>query len=127
MVLQRIREAERRAVFDEYQNRIGEVMTGIVQWREGRNVFVNLGKVEALLPLKEQVAGEPYRFGDRIRVLILDVRKAAKAPMVIVSHPPNLLRRLFEMEVPEIADRSWRSSRWRVKRARVEDRRGLQR
>ncbi|HHX40823.1 MAG TPA: transcription termination/antitermination protein NusA [Armatimonadetes bacterium] len=105
VVLQRIREAERDAVFDEYQNRIGEVMTGIVQWREGRNVFVNLGKVEALLPPKEQVAGEPYRFGDRIRVLILDVRKAAKAPMVIVSRThPNLLRRLFEMEVPEIAD-----------------------
>lgn len=105
VVLQRIREAERDTVFDEYKNRIGEVMTGIVQWKEGRNVFVNLGKVEALLPPKEQVDGEPYRFGDRIRVYVLDVRKAAKTPMVIVSRThPNLLRRLFEMEVPEIAD-----------------------
>lgn len=105
VVLQRIREAERDTVYDEYKNRVGEVVSGIVQWREGRNVYVNLGKVEALLPPKEQVQGEPYRFGDRIRVYILDVRKAAKSPMVIVSRThPNLLRRLFEMEVPEIAD-----------------------
>ena len=105
VVLQRIREAERDAVYDEYKNRIGEVMTGIVQWREGSNIFVNLGKIEALLPGKEQVENEPYRFGDRIRVYILDVRKAARTPMVIVSRThPNLLRRLFEMEVPEIAD-----------------------
>ncbi|MBI3944796.1 MAG: transcription termination/antitermination protein NusA [Armatimonadetes bacterium] len=105
VVLQRIREAERDTVYEEYKNRVGEVLTGIVQWREGQNVFVNLGKVEALLPPKEQVSAEPYRFGDRIRVYILDVRKAAKQPMVIVSRThPNLLRRLFEMEVPEIAD-----------------------
>jgi N utilization substance protein A len=105
VVLQRIREAERDTIFEEYRNRIGEVMTGVVQWREGKNIYVNLGKIEALLPPKEQVEGEPYRFSDRIRVYILDVRKAAKSPMVIVSRThPNLLRRLFEMEVPEIAD-----------------------
>lgn len=105
VVLQRIREAERDTVFDEFKDKVGEVVTGIVQWRDGKNVYVSLGRVEALLPPKEQVDAEPYRFSDRIRVYILDVRKAAKAPMIIVSRThPNLLRRLFEMEVPEITD-----------------------
>lgn len=105
VVVQRIREAERERVFEEFGERIGEVVTCTVQRREQRNVFVNLGKVEALLPPAEQVPTEPYRFGDRIKVYILDVRRTPKGPQVVVSRThPSLIRRLFELEVPEIAD-----------------------
>lgn len=105
VVVQRIREAEREHVFEEFGERIGEVVTCTVQRREQRNVFVNLGKVEALLPPAEQVPTEPYRFGDRIKVYILDVRRTPKGPQVVVSRThPSLIRRLFELEVPEIAD-----------------------
>ena len=105
VVVQRIREAERRKVFDEYNERVGEVVTGNVQRREGRNVIIGLGKLDAILPPQEQVETEPYRFNDRIKVYILEVRDSAKGPQVIVSRThPSLIRRLFELEVPEIAD-----------------------
>lgn len=105
VVVQRIREAERRKVFDEYNEKVGEVVTGIVQRREGRNVLIGLGKLDALLPAQEQVETEPYRFNDRIKVYILEVRDSAKGPQVVVSRThPSLIRRLFELEVPEIAD-----------------------
>ncbi len=105
VVVQRIREAEREKVFEEYSERVGEVMTGTVQRREQRNVFINLGKVEALLPGNEQVPTEPYRFNDRIKVYVLEVRRTPKGPQVIVSRThPSLIRRLFELEVPEIHD-----------------------
>lgn len=105
VMMQRIREAERRKVFDEFNERIGEVMTGVVQRREGRNVIVNLGKLDALLPVQEQVETEPYRFNDRIKVYVLEVRETNKGAQVIVSRThPSLIRRLFELEVPEIAD-----------------------
>ena len=105
VVMQRIREAERDHVFEEYSARIGEVVTGSVQRHEQRHVFVNIGKVEALLPFNEQVQTEPYRFNDRIKVYILDVRRTPKGPQVIVSRThPSLIRRLFELEVPEIHD-----------------------
>lgn len=105
VVVQRIREAEREKVFEEYSERVGEVMTGTVQRREQRNVFINLGKVEALLPGNEQVSTEPYRFNDRIKVYVLEVRRTPKGPQVIVSRThPSLIRRLFELEVPEIHD-----------------------
>ena len=105
VVMQRIREAERDHIFDEYSEKVGEVVTGIVQRREQRNVFVNIGKIEALLPASEQVLTEPYRFNDRIKVYILEVRRTPKGPQVIISRThPSLIRRLFELEVPEIHD-----------------------
>ena len=105
VVMQRIREAERDRIFDEYSEKVGEVVTGIVQRREQRNVFVNIGKIEALLPASEQVPTEPYRFNDRIKVYILEVRRTPKGPQVIISRThPSLIRRLFELEVPEIHD-----------------------
>ncbi len=105
VVVQRIREAERERVYEEFGERVGEVLTGTVQRREQRNVFVNLGKVEALLPPAEQVSTEPYRFNDRIKVYVLEVRRTPKGPQVIVSRThPSLIRRLFELEVPEIAE-----------------------
>ncbi len=105
VVVQRIREAERDKIFDEFDQRKGELMTGTVYRREGRNVIINLGKIEAILPEKEQVESENYRHNERFRFLVLDVRKGAKGPQVIVSRShPSLIRRLFEMEVPEIAE-----------------------
>jgi len=105
VVVQRIREAERRKIFDEYSERIGEVVTGTVQRREGRNIVISLGKIDAMLPAQEQVESEPYRFNDRIKIYVLDVLDTNKGPQVVVSRThPSLIRRLFELEVPEIAD-----------------------
>jgi len=105
VVVQRIREAEREKVYEEFHERVGEVLTGTVQRREHKTVYINLGKVEAILPPQEQVETEPYRFNDRLKVYILEVRKTPKGPQVIVSRThPSLIRRLFELEVPEIAD-----------------------
>jgi len=105
VVVQRIREAERKKIFDEFNERVGEVVTGTVQRREGRNVVIGLGKLDAVLPAQEQVDTEPYRFNDRIKVYVLEVRDSPKGPQVIVSRThPSLIRRLFELEVPEIAE-----------------------
>lgn len=105
VVVQRIREAERELVFDEFSHRVGELVTGEVQRKDQRNVFIALGRVEALLPAHEQIPGEPYRFGDRLKLYILDVRKTTKQPQVIVSRThPGLVSRLFELEVPEVYD-----------------------
>ncbi len=105
VVVQRIREAERRKIFDEYNERVSEVVTGTVQRREGGNVVITLGKLDAILPRQEQVDTEPYRFNDRIKVYVLEVRDGVKGPQVVVSRThPSLIRRLFELEVPEISD-----------------------
>ena len=105
VVVQRIREAERDIIFEEFSEREGEVVTGVVQRREGRSVLINLGKVEALLPPSEQMALDSYRFGERIKVYVVEVKKTTKTPHVLVSRShPGLLRRLFELEVPEIHD-----------------------
>jgi N utilization substance protein A len=105
VVLQRIREAERESVFQEFAGRESELVTGDVQRKERRNVFINLGRVEALLPPSEQVPNEFYRFGDRLKIYVLEVRKTSKTPQVIVSRThPGLVRRLFELEVPEIRE-----------------------
>ena len=107
VMMQEFRETEREKVFDEYTAKIGEVATGIVQRTEMGNVYINIGKLEALLPKQEQVPSEPYRFNDRIKVYLLEVRKSTRGPQVIVSRShPSLIRRLFELEVPEIADGS---------------------
>jgi len=105
VLVQKIRETEREKVFDEYNERVGEVVTGTVSRREYKNIFINLGKIEAVLPPQEQVETEPYRFNDRLKLYMLEVRRTPKGPQVIVSRThPSLIRRLFELEVPEIAD-----------------------
>src|SRR5918992_782384 len=106
VILQRIREAERDNVFDEYENRLGELITGIVQQSDSRYTLVQLReRVEALLPRGEQVHGERYDHGQRIKAIITDVSNQAKGPSIIVSRrSPELIRALFELEVPEIAD-----------------------
>src|SRR5882724_9350161 len=106
VILQRIREEERRMMYDEYIDRVSEVVTGIVQQAGDRNnVLVDLGKVEALLPRSEQVDGERYEQGSRIKAVITEVRSGTKGPQVIVSRrDPELIKTLFELEVPEIAD-----------------------
>jgi N utilization substance protein A len=105
VILQRIREAERDKLYEEYNERVGEVLTGTVSRREFKNIIINLGKVEAVLPPQEQVPSEPYRPNDRIKVYLLEVRRPNKGTQVLVSRThPSLVRRLFELEVPEIAD-----------------------
>jgi N utilization substance protein A len=106
VITQRIREAERQIMYDEYVDRVSEVVTGIVQQAGDRNnVLVDLGKVEALLPRSEQVDGERYEQGSRIKAVITEVRSGTKGPQVILSRrDPELIRTLFELEVPEIAD-----------------------
>src|SRR5881227_409366 len=106
VILQRIREAEREMMYEEYVDRVGEVVTGIVQQAGDRNnVLVDLGKVEALLPRSEQVDGERYEQGSRIKAVITEVRSGTKGPQVILSRrDPELIKTLFELEVPEIAD-----------------------
>jgi N utilization substance protein A len=105
VVMQRIREAEREIVYTEFSHRVGEVVTGEVQRRDARSVFITLGKIETILPSYEQIPSEPYRFGDRLKLYILDVRKTTKNPQIIVSRThPALVTKLFELEVPEVYD-----------------------
>ena len=106
VILQRIREAERDMMFEEYQDRVGELITGIVQQSDSRYTLVQLReRVEALLPKSEQVDNERYDHGQRIKAIITDVSAQAKGPSIIVSRrSPELIRKLFELEVPEIAD-----------------------
>jgi len=104
VVLQRLREAEREVVFEEYAGKEGDIASGEMVRMEGRNVIIDLGKAEALLPGSEQVRIEHYRSGQRLKYYILEVYKAAKGPQVVVSRThKNLIRRLFELEVPEIS------------------------
>jgi N utilization substance protein A len=107
VILQRIREAERQMMFDEYQDRVGELITGIIQQSDKRYTLVQLReRVEALLPKSEQVYNERYDHGMRVKAVITDVSDAAKGPSIVVSRRnPDLIRKLFELEVPEIADK----------------------
>lgn len=105
VVIQRIREAERDMVYEEYASRIDDIITGVVQRHEQRNVYVDLGRIEAVLTASEQMPNEIYRQNDRIKVYLMDVKKTTKGPLVLVSRThPGLLKRLFELEVPEIYD-----------------------
>src|SRR5256885_4862695 len=106
VILQRIREAERDMMFEEYQDRVGELITGIVQQSDSRYTLVQLReRVEALLPKSEQVENERYDHGARVKAVITDVSNQSKGPSIIVSRrSPELIRKLFELEVPEIAD-----------------------
>jgi N utilization substance protein A len=105
VITQRIRETQRDKVLEEFETKVNQVVTGTVQRREQRSVFISLGKIEAVLPASEQVMSEPYRFGERLKVYLLEARRTNKGPQLIVSRShPSLIRRLFELEVPEIAE-----------------------
>ena len=105
VVVQRIREAERGIIFEEFSSREGDIVTGIVQRQDQKNVYIDLGKTEATLGPSEQIPGEEYRYGDRIKTYIVEVKKTTKGPQIMVSRThPGLLKRLFELEVPEIHD-----------------------
>jgi N utilization substance protein A len=102
---QRVREVERQRVFDDYRDRIGTIVTGTVQQVDRGDILVNLGRTEAIVPLREQIRKERYRQGDSIRAYICDVSNNSKGPQVVLSRThPEFLAKLFELEVPEIYD-----------------------
>jgi N utilization substance protein A len=105
VILQRIREAEREMKYEDYAGREGEIVTGIIQQNDQRYTLLDLGRVEALLPQAEQVPYERYEHGARLKAYIVEVRKTTKGPQIVVSRThPGLIKRLFELEVPEISD-----------------------
>lgn len=105
VIIQKIREAERDSLFDEFEDQRGDLITGTVQRFEGGAVTVNLGKTDGLLPRGEQIPGESHHPGERVRAVILDVRKVGQRVKIILSRThPDFVRRLFELEIPEIAD-----------------------
>ena len=105
VVVQRIREAERGLIYNEFSNKEGDIVTGTIQRIENKNYYIDLGKIEAVLTPAEQIAGEEYKVFDRIRTYIVEVKKSSKGPQIMVSRThPGLLKRLFELEVPEIQD-----------------------
>jgi len=105
VILQKVREAERQNIYNDYSQKIGEMVNGIAKRFEGPDIIVDIGKTEALLPMREQSRVESYKQGERIRAVIVKVLPVAKGPQVILSRiDPQLLIRLFEMEIPEIYD-----------------------
>lgn len=105
VITQRIREAERQLILDEFTSKKGTLVTGVVRRVESRNVIVNIGRTDAILPKNYQIPREYYRVNDRIRVCVLEVRETSRLPQVIVSQvDPKIVRELFELEVPEIED-----------------------
>lgn len=105
VVMQRIREAERDVIYEEYKQKEGELITGTIQRFHRNNIFIDLGKIEALLPPSEQMPGESYEMGSRVKLYVVEVNADNKGPRILVSRThPGLLKRLFEVEVPEIFD-----------------------
>jgi N utilization substance protein A len=103
VILQRLHEAEHSAIFEEYSNKEGDIINGVVQRIEPRQIYIDLGRTEAILPAAEQLRTERYRVGQRLRFYLLEVAQSGKGPQVVVSRShPDLLRRLFELEVPEV-------------------------
>lgn len=104
-VMQRLRQFEKDRIYDDFKDMVGNIVTGTVRRKERNDIFVDLGKAEALLPGKEQVPGEEYQPGDRIRCLLLDIENTPRGPELVLSRAsPRFVRRLFEVEVTEIAD-----------------------
>ena len=104
VILQRLRESERESIFTEYKSKEGEIISGIVQRIEGRNVFLDIGKTLGVLPKEEQVPGEFYRPGQRLKVFVLKVEEGPKGPVIFLSRAyPKIISKLFELEVPEIS------------------------
>ena len=109
VIIQRIREAERELIYRDFLDRVEDIITGTVRRFEHRNVIVDLGRVEGILPVDEQLPRERYRMNERIKTIIREVRKSSKGPQVILSrNHPGFLKRLLELEVPEIYEGSWR-------------------
>jgi len=107
VILQKIREAERETILDEYKTKEGEILSGIVQRVEGNNIYIDIGKTLGILPKEEQVFGEFYRPGQRLKVYILKVEETSKGPAVFLSRAyPKMISKLFELEVPEISQGS---------------------
>ena len=105
VVVQKLREAERGIIYDEFYNKESDIVTGIIQRIEKRNVIVDLGKTEAVLAPTEQTPGEEYNFNERLKSYIIEVKKTTKGPQIMISRThPGLVKRLFELEVPEIHD-----------------------
>lgn len=105
VIIQKLREAESEIIYDEYKDRVGELINGIVRRFEKGNIIVDLGRTEALLPVSEQVPSEGYKTGDRIQAYFLEIRKSTRGPQLILSRrTPELIRALFTMEVPEISE-----------------------
>ncbi|WP_040572353.1 transcription termination factor NusA [Selenomonas flueggei] len=105
VVMQRLREAERGIVYEEYMNRSSEIVTGIVQRIEGHNVFVDIGRAEAVLMATEQLPTETYNYGDTVRAYIIEVKRTSRGPQIMLSRThPGLLKKLFELQVPEIQE-----------------------
>lgn len=103
VVLQRLREAEQRVVYEEFTDREGEVVSGAIQFIESRRIYVRLNRTEAILPLSEQVPNEHYHKGQRLKFYLLEIVQGSKGPQIIVSRShPNLIRRLFQLEIPEV-------------------------
>lgn len=105
VVVQRIREAERSKVYDDFKNRLYEIVTGVVHRKSGATLFVDLGHTEAILPPREQVPGERFEVNDRLKAYIMDVKHSLKGPQIYLSRShPGLVKKLFELEVPELTD-----------------------
>lgn len=103
VILQRLHEAEHSAIFEEYATKENDILTGVVQRMEAKQVFVNLGRTEAIMPATEQSPNERYRVGQRLKIYVMEVARTSKGPKVVASRShPNLLKRLFELEVPEV-------------------------
>lgn len=104
-VMQRLRQFEKDRIYDDFKDQVGNIVTGTVRRRERSDIFIDLGKAEAVMPAREQVPGEEYQPGDRIRSLLLEIENTPRGPEIILSRAsPKFVRRLFELEVTEIAD-----------------------
>lgn len=105
VIMQKVRDAERGVIYEEYKNSKGELINGIVQRYDRGNLIVNLGRTEAILPKREQISRERYRQGDRLRSMILDIDRSARGPQIVLTRShPDFLKKLFALEVPEIAE-----------------------
>ena len=105
VIIQRLRDAERNVIYDEYTSHENDILSGRIVRIDLKNVYIDLGRTEAVLAPNEQIPGERYKIGDRIKAYVLEVRKAAKGPQILVSRThPGLLKRLLELEVPEIKE-----------------------
>ena len=105
VIFQKVREAEREIIFEEFSQQIGQLVNAIVRRTEGRDIILDIGRTEAILPYSEQSQNEQYKLGDRVRAVIIKVHRLSKGPQIIVSRSdPSLLIRLFEMEIPEVYD-----------------------
>lgn len=106
VIIQKMRDAERDIIFQEFKDRVGQILSGVVRRYEKGNLVVDLGKTEAWLPYKEQIPGENYKAGDRVQGYLMEINLGGRGPQVVLSRRhPNLVKALFEMEVPEIAER----------------------